>query len=83
MLIAMKGGTIQGSLNLPAQSLYPSIPTLYAVLSAAKIEVVIWYCGQQVFTLWLDIYHDSRSPRHYFPSHPGLVDCCVANVFPH
>jgi len=60
MLIATKGGTIQGSLNLPAQSLYPSIPTLYAVLSAAKIEVVIWYCGQQTFTLWLEINHKSN-----------------------
>ncbi|KAI9702956.1 MAG: hypothetical protein M1836_008170 [Candelina mexicana] len=40
-----EGGTIRGSLNLPAQSLYPTIPTLYTVLSAARIEKVIWYCG--------------------------------------
>ena len=44
--IGLQGGTIRGSLNLPAQSLYPSIPTLYAVLSAARVEKVIWYCGQ-------------------------------------
>jgi len=39
------GGTIHGSLNLPAQSLYPSLPTLYAIVKAAKIPKVIWYCG--------------------------------------
>jgi len=39
------GGTIHGSLNLPAQSLYPSLPTLYAIVKAAKIPRVIWYCG--------------------------------------
>ena len=41
-----KGGTIRGSLNLPAQSLYPSLPTLYAIVKAAKIPRVIWYCGE-------------------------------------
>ncbi|MCJ1421933.1 hypothetical protein MMC32_008300 [Xylographa parallela] len=40
-----EGGTIHGSINLPAQSLYPTIPTLYTILSSAKIEKVIWYCG--------------------------------------
>ncbi|MCJ1248229.1 hypothetical protein MMC30_005446 [Trapelia coarctata] len=40
-----KGGTIRGSLNLPAQSLYPSIPALYAVLKSAGVEAVVWYCG--------------------------------------
>ncbi|KAK2736238.1 hypothetical protein FQN57_000836 [Myotisia sp. PD_48] len=40
-----EGGTISGSLNLPAQSLYPSIPTLYAVLKQGGIKKVIWYCG--------------------------------------
>jgi arsenical-resistance protein 2 len=33
-------------LNLPAQSLYPTIPTLYSVLSQAKVSKVVWYCGQ-------------------------------------
>jgi arsenical-resistance protein 2 len=40
-----QGGTIRGSLNLPAQSLYESLPTLYALCSAAEIGLVIWYCG--------------------------------------
>ncbi|KAE9986998.1 hypothetical protein EG328_004130 [Venturia inaequalis] len=39
------GGTIRGSINLPAQSLFPSIPTLYAIFKAAGVEKVIWYCG--------------------------------------
>jgi arsenical-resistance protein 2 len=40
-----EGGTIQGSINLPAQSLYPSIPALYKLFQAAGIDTVIWYCG--------------------------------------
>jgi hypothetical protein len=40
-----KGGTIRGSLNLQAQSLYPTIPALYAVLSQTPIHAVVWYCG--------------------------------------
>ncbi|KAJ5083757.1 hypothetical protein N7456_013184 [Penicillium angulare] len=44
-----EGGTIRGSLNLPAQSLYPSIPTLYSLLSSGSgsgnVKQVVWYCG--------------------------------------
>ncbi|KAL1841478.1 hypothetical protein VTJ49DRAFT_7033 [Mycothermus thermophilus] len=40
-----EGGTIRGSINLPAQSLYPTIPTLYSVLKAAGVRKVIWYCS--------------------------------------
>ncbi|SPO04111.1 related to arsenate reductase (Arc2) [Cephalotrichum gorgonifer] len=40
-----EGGTIQGSINLPAQSLYPTIPTLYSIFKAAGIQTVIWYCS--------------------------------------
>ncbi|KAJ5777903.1 hypothetical protein N7520_001149 [Penicillium odoratum] len=40
-----EGGTIQGSLNLPAQSLYPSIPALYSILLQARVPKVVWYCG--------------------------------------
>ncbi|CAJ2509035.1 Uu.00g140610.m01.CDS01 [Anthostomella pinea] len=39
-----QGGTIQCSINLPAQSLYPSIPTLYHLFKAAGVRQVIWYC---------------------------------------
>jgi len=40
-----EGGTIAGSINLPAQSLYPSFPSLYALFSAAKVKRVVWYCA--------------------------------------
>ncbi|TFA97862.1 hypothetical protein CCMA1212_010424 [Trichoderma ghanense] len=40
-----EGGLIRGSINLPAQSVYPSIPTLYRLLKAAGIVKVIWYCA--------------------------------------
>ncbi|KAG5298428.1 arsenate reductase (Arc2) [Histoplasma ohiense] len=40
-----EGGTISTSLNLPAQSLYQSIPTLYTIFKQAGVNKVIWYCG--------------------------------------
>lgn len=40
-----EGGTIRGSVNLPAQTLYPTIPSLYSLFLAAGISTVIWYCG--------------------------------------
>lgn len=46
-LSCQQGGTIRGSINLPAQSLYNSLPTLLSLCEAAKIDTVIWYCGKQ------------------------------------
>ncbi|KIW14945.1 hypothetical protein PV08_07732 [Exophiala spinifera] len=40
-----EGGTIRSSLNLPAQSLYHGIPTLYALATAASVPLVVFYCG--------------------------------------
>ncbi|KAI9801622.1 MAG: hypothetical protein M1825_003301 [Sarcosagium campestre] len=40
-----EGGTIRGSVNIPAQSLYSTIPSLYTLFSTATIRNVIWYCG--------------------------------------
>ncbi|KAI4190448.1 MAG: hypothetical protein LQ346_004918 [Caloplaca aetnensis] len=40
-----EGGTIKGSLNLPAQSLHQSLPTLYALCLAAGAKQVIWWCA--------------------------------------
>ncbi|KAK5069362.1 hypothetical protein LTR51_008612 [Lithohypha guttulata] len=40
-----KGGTVKGSLNLPAQSLYYSLPTLLNICQHAGIKSVIFYCG--------------------------------------
>lgn len=42
----VQGGTIHGSINLPAQSLYPSIPVVFAMLKAGNIHKIIWYCGK-------------------------------------
>ncbi|EEH18066.1 hypothetical protein PABG_00629 [Paracoccidioides brasiliensis Pb03] len=40
-----EGGTISTSINLPAQSLSPSIPVLYTIFKNAGTKKVIWYCG--------------------------------------
>jgi arsenical-resistance protein 2 len=40
-----QGGTINGSINLPAQSLFPTIPSLYSIFHAAGVRRVVWYCG--------------------------------------
>lgn len=45
-----EGGTIRGSINLPAQSLYPTIPYLYNLFKAAGIKKVMWYCGEFSFS---------------------------------
>jgi arsenical-resistance protein 2 len=42
------GGTIRGSINLPAQSLYPTIPTIYSLFKAAGVVKVIWYCCESL-----------------------------------
>jgi len=44
--IPTQGGTILGSINLPAQSLYSTIPSLYNIFKAAGVRQVIWYCGK-------------------------------------
>ncbi|KAK5070238.1 hypothetical protein LTS08_007912 [Lithohypha guttulata] len=40
-----EGGSVRGSLNLPAQSLFSSLPTVLNICQGAKIPLVIWYCG--------------------------------------
>ncbi|KAJ8125777.1 hypothetical protein O1611_g7861 [Lasiodiplodia mahajangana] len=40
-----QGGTIRGAINLPAQSLFPTIPVLYQLFKNAGVRHVIWYCG--------------------------------------
>lgn len=46
LLNFLQGETIRGSINLPAQSLWPTIPTIYAMFKAAGLRKVIWYCGR-------------------------------------
>ncbi|CAG9989459.1 unnamed protein product [Clonostachys byssicola] len=38
------GGFLRGSLNLPIESLYPALPTVYNIAKASGIKTVIWYC---------------------------------------
>lgn len=40
-----EGGTIKGSLNLPAQTLEQSLETLYTLLTATQVTDVVFYCG--------------------------------------
>ncbi|EGP82397.1 unnamed protein product [Zymoseptoria tritici ST99CH_1A5] len=40
-----KGSTIRGSLNLPAQSLWYSLDSLYELCQAAGVSTVAFYCG--------------------------------------
>lgn len=72
--VCLQGGTIRGSINLPAQTLYPAIPTLYSVFNAADVRKVIWYCGElesryacaacdTALTRWLRLVSRSRKSR--------------------
>ncbi|KAK6333145.1 hypothetical protein TWF718_010968 [Orbilia javanica] len=40
-----EGGSIRGSINIPAQSMYTTIASLYVLFKAAGIKKVIWYCN--------------------------------------
>ncbi|KAG7289909.1 hypothetical protein NEMBOFW57_006286 [Staphylotrichum longicolle] len=40
-----EGGTIRGSINLPAQSLPLTLPSVYALFKTAGLRKVIFYCG--------------------------------------
>lgn len=54
--VILQGGSIRGSINLPAQSVYPTIPTLYSLFKAARLHNIIWYCCKLAFTnYYLDI----------------------------
>ncbi|ETS80711.1 hypothetical protein PFICI_08240 [Pestalotiopsis fici W106-1] len=62
------GGHIRGSINLPAQTLQSSLPTLYNMCKAAGVQKVIWYCmssrgrgtrGADLFSNYLQARGDS------------------------
>jgi arsenical-resistance protein 2 len=44
-LLTLKGGFLRGSLNLPVESLYPSLSTIYNMCKNSSVDTVIWYCG--------------------------------------
>jgi arsenical-resistance protein 2 len=45
-LLILKGGFLRGSLNLPIESLYPSLSTVYNLCKSTSVDTVIWYCGE-------------------------------------
>ncbi|PNP40585.1 hypothetical protein TGAMA5MH_07582 [Trichoderma gamsii] len=60
-----EGGMIRGSINLPAQSLYPTIPALYGVFKAAGLRKIIWFCSSSRgrgsrAALWFKDYIDDQ-----------------------
>ena len=50
------GGAIRDSINVPAQSMYQSMPMLYELFARAGIEQVVWFCGAcQVLSSWAQV----------------------------
>lgn len=70
--ISLQGGTIAGSINLPAQNLYPSIPTLYTLIKAAGVSQVIWHCGKSLAHLPENNYN-SADRLQALPRGAGIV----------
>ncbi|KAJ6258601.1 hypothetical protein Dda_6648 [Drechslerella dactyloides] len=61
-----EGGSIHGSINIPAQSLYNAIPIWYNLFKAAGVKRVIWFCGSSGgrgtrSSLWFQEYLDSKN----------------------
>lgn len=51
-----EGGTVSTSINLPAQSFYPTRPIVYQLVKQAGIKRVIFYCGKRLTTRLLTSY---------------------------
>ncbi|KAF2665268.1 hypothetical protein BT63DRAFT_378157 [Microthyrium microscopicum] len=73
------GGAIQGSINIPAQTLYPTIPALYSLFSNAGVKSVVWFCGSSQHrgfraAAWFDDYIQSRGNEEMrsFRLHEGI-----------
>lgn len=45
-----EGGTVATSINLPAQSLYPTRKVVYDLAKQAGVKKVIFYCGEFLHT---------------------------------
>lgn len=62
-----EGGTIRGSINLPAQSLYPTMPYLFNIFSAAGVKKIMWYCGKYSVTLWRTVKSQGSNGNRLLP----------------
>ncbi|KAL0062963.1 hypothetical protein AAF712_010094 [Marasmius tenuissimus] len=63
-----EGGTVSTSINLPAQSLYPTRPVVYQMAKQAGVKKVIFYCGSSSgrgprTAAWLQDYIDEVGDR--------------------
>ncbi|KAK6542810.1 hypothetical protein TWF694_006751 [Orbilia ellipsospora] len=61
-----EGGSIRGSINIPAQSFYTTISSWYTLFKAAGVKKVIWYCNSSRgrgtrSSLWFQDYIDDNS----------------------
>ncbi|KAF3309149.1 hypothetical protein TWF173_011381 [Orbilia oligospora] len=61
-----EGGSIRGSINIPAQSFYTTIPSWYALFKAAGVKKAIWYCNSSRgrgtrSALWFQDYIDDNN----------------------
>lgn len=60
-----QGGTIRGSINLPAQSLYPTRAAIFQMSKASGVSKIIFYCGNTfcppLYAITLEA--DKMSPR--------------------
>ena len=75
MLKLYQGGTIQGSINLPAQSLYPTIPQLFNLFSAAGVKTIVLYCGKLLCSLCFMVF--PLLACEVRREGEGVVLCCV------
>jgi arsenical-resistance protein 2 len=41
-----QGGTIKTAINLPAQSLHPTIPSLYRLFRDAQVKKLVFWCSE-------------------------------------
>ncbi|KAH7123879.1 Rhodanese-like domain-containing protein [Dendryphion nanum] len=55
-----EGGTVRGSLNIPAHSFYLNRAVLYDIVKRAGIKKVAFYCGARSAKWFADFLHDKE-----------------------
>jgi len=58
-----EGGTIVGSLNLPAHSFYMNRASLHALCKKAGVKRVAFYCGESMITAFFRMLTRLQDPR--------------------
>lgn len=75
-LIQSQGGTVQGSINIPAQSLYPTIASVHTLFKAAGVKKAIFYCGSS--PRLLNCFTPCPIPTPISPNNPQAPPAAVA-----